>query len=345
MKKISYLFAIGVFLWSCKSTEEEGETIQKEELESVSTVFPVQKTIQDDILASGVLSSKAELKLAFKTGGMIKRMYVKEGQYVKAGQLLAELDMSEIDAAVNQAKLGLEKAERDVNRVKGMLEDEVATKNNLEDATTAFSLAKETMQTAKFNQKLSRIYAPQSGKILMKISEQGELITPFAPAIILGTGGSSFNVKVGLADKDIIKLKIGDKAEVSLDAYPGVVFPANVTEIAQVINPSTGTYEAELTLNSNGKKLISGFVAKSKITPQSERQVLLIPATTLIEAENESASVFVFNGQSVERRKITIGGINDNKVEVLIGLTTSDQVVSLGANFLSEGQKVKVVNL
>lgn len=345
MKKISYLLVLGVLFWSCKESGESNETEQKEELESVSTVFPLQKTIQDDILASGVLSSKAELKLAFKTGGMIRRMYVKEGQYVKAGQLLAELDMSEIDAAVNQAKLGLEKAERDVARVKGMLEDEVATKNNLEDANTAFSLAKESMETAKFNQKLSRIYAPQSGKVLMKISEQGELITPFAPAIILGTGGSSFNVKVGLADKDVVKVKIGDNAEVRLDAYAGEVFPARVTEIAQIINPSTGTYEVELTLNSNGKKLISGFVAKSKITPQSERQVLMIPASALIEAENENAFVFVFNGQSVEKRKILIGGIHESQVEVLTGLSTTDQVVTLGANFLSEGQNVKVVNL
>ncbi|AWV99789.1 efflux RND transporter periplasmic adaptor subunit [Arcticibacterium luteifluviistationis] len=345
MKKISYLLVLGVLFWSCKESGETNETEQKEELESVSTVFPLQKTIQDDILASGVLSSKAELKLAFKTGGMIKRMYVKEGQYVKAGQLLAELDMSEIDAAVNQAKLGLEKAERDVARVKGMLEDEVATKNNLEDATTAFSLAKESVETAKFNQKLSRIYAPQAGKILMKISEQGELITPFVPAIILGTGGSSFNVKVGLADKDVVKVKIGDNAEVRLDAYASEVFPARVTEIAQMINPSTGTYEVELTLNSKGKKLISGFVAKSKITPQSERQVLMIPASALIEAENENAFVFVFNGQSVEKRKILIGGIHENQVEVLTGLSTADQVVTLGANFLSEGQNVKVVNL
>lgn len=345
MKKISYLLVLGVLFWSCKESGESNETEQKEELESVSTVFPLQKTIQDDILASGVLSSKAELKLAFKTGGMIRRMYVKEGQYVKAGQLLAELDMSEIDAAVNQAKLGLEKAERDVTRVTGMLEDEVATRNNLEDANTALSLAKESMETAKFNQKLSRIYAPQSGKVLMKISEQGELITPFAPAIILGTGGSSFNVKVGLADKDVVKVKIGDNAEVRLDAYAGEVFPARVTEIAQIINPSTGTYEVELTLNSNGKKLISGFVAKSKITPQSERQVLMIPASALIEAENENAFVFVFNGQSVEKRKILIGGIHQNQVEVLTGLSTADQVVTLGANFLSEGQNVKVVNL
>jgi membrane fusion protein, multidrug efflux system len=342
MKKIVYLILL---LSACNNTEEKEAVVQDEEIEAVSTVLPVLKTLKEEIFASGVLSSKSELKLAFKTGGMIKRMYVNEGQSVKKGQLLAELDMSEINAMVNQSKLGLQKAKRDLDRVQKMVEDEVATKNKLDDATTAFDVANETVQSAKFNQKLSRIYAPQSGRVLKKIAEQGELITPFAPALIIGTGENAFHLKVGLADRDIVKIKIGNPAEVTLDAYPGEVFLANVSEIAQMINPSTGTFEVELTMKNVGKKFISGFVAKAKITPPNESSVLLIPASSLSEAESNKAYVFVYNGSTVDKRSIKIGKIYSDAVQVLSGLTPNDRVVSLGANFLSQGQKVKVVNL
>ena len=75
-----------------------------------------RKLLSEPIIASGLLSSKSEMKLAFKTGGMIRRIYVQEGQSVSEGQLLAELDLSEIDAQVRQSKLSLEKSERDLER-------------------------------------------------------------------------------------------------------------------------------------------------------------------------------------------------------------------------------------
>lgn len=344
MKKLLYsLVAIALFA-SCKDKEEESAKVLQEELTAVSVVSPQLTSMLDEITASGVLSSKTELKLAFKTGGMIKRIHFKEGQTVHAGQLLAELDMSEIDASVNQAKLGFQKAERDLERVKNMLADEVATKTNLDDATTGYNLARESVETATFNQRLSKIYAPQAGIILLKIAEQGELITPFAPALILGTGGNSFSVKVGLTDRDIVRLRIGNTAEVSLDAYPGEVFPAKITEIAQTVNPATGTYVTELTINGKGKKLISGFVAKAKINPPGEKTILTIPAAALLEAEGQKAFVYVLNGETVDKKEVVLGAILANKVEVKTGLTVSDKVVDLGANFLNQGQKVKVVN-
>jgi RND family efflux transporter MFP subunit len=344
MKKTTYIILLIALFSSCKKRVEK--ELQSEEIESVSTINPIDRSLREDIFASGVLSTKSELKLAFKTGGLIKKMHVKEGELVKKGQLLAELDMSEINAMVNQTKLGLQKAERDLEHVKKMVKDEVATKNKLADATTVFESANESVQSALFNQKLSRIYAPESGKILIKLVDQGELITPFAPALILSIGGNDFNIRVGLADKDIVKLKIGDPAEVLLDAYPDEVFTARVSEIAQMTNPKTGTYEVELILfNKNQRRLISGFVAKAKITPPKESNVLLIPAECLIEAEKTKGFVFVYNGNTVDKREVRIGKIFAEEVQVLDGLVVTDKVVSLGSNFLSQGQKVKVVNL
>ncbi len=341
MKKVYFIFSLGLILFSC-SPNEEKTAVNEEELQAVSVVTPEMITIGSNVSGSGTLSSKSELKLAFKTGGLIKRMLVKEGQHVKRGQLLAELDMSEIDAGVNQVKLGLKKAERDLEKARKLVEEEIATRSTLEDAQTGFDLAKERVDAAKYNQRLSRIYAPQSGKILLKIAEAGELITPFAPVMILAAGSSIFNVSIGLADKDIVKIKVGELANVYLDAYPTEVFTARVSQIAQSVNPATGTYEVELTLNGKGKRLLSGFVAKASLISSYARPILMIPIEALVEADQDNAFVFLLDGVTANRIPIKIGQIWQNKVEVSSGLSLESRLIVKGANFLSDGQNVNV---
>ena len=342
MKKLLFVpLIIASFTFSCK-TKVKKERKAIFQIQSVEVAIVEKENFLDQVTASGVLASKSEVKLAFKTGGMIKKVYVSNGQFVKAGQVLAELDMSEIDAQVNQANIGLQKAKRDFERVKKLYDDEAATQTNLQDASSGLEMADQTVKMVKFNQKLSRIYAPVSGKILRKIVEQGELIVPFSPALILGTGTDAFIVKVGLADKDIVKLKIGDKANVSLDVYPNESFSAKVSQIAQTINPSLGTYEVELELISNGKKLISGFVAKAVIHPSSINSSLVIPFTALVEANGSNAFAFVYNSKSgvVYKKPIIIGKVIREKIEVIAGLALNEQVVTLGSGFLSDGEKV-----
>lgn len=336
---------ITLLIASCGKKQETKKT-EAEEILTVEVQPVSRKYLSEPIIASGVLSSKSEMKLAFKTGGMIRRIYVQEGQSVQEGQLLAELDLSEIDAQVRQAKLGLEKSERDLERVKKLYADEATTLTNVQDATTGFDVAKQSVQVAEFNQKLSRIYAPTSGRILRKISEQGELITPFAPAFILGTGESAYIVNVGLADRDVVKVKIGDVATVYLDAYPNEAFQARITQIAQTVNPATGTFEAELQIQPNGKKLISGFVAKAEISTGKGVSTLAVPIEALVEADKNTAFVYSYNtkNQSVSKIPVSIGSIFGSNVAIISGISEGTQIVTKGANFLSDKTKVKVTS-
>ncbi len=337
----AFLFLVLVSCSKKKETaRQEAEEVLPVEVQNASI-----KTLSEPIVASGVLVSKSEMKLAFKTGGMIKKVYVNEGQYVKEGQLLAELDLSEIDAQVKQARLGLEKSERDLERAKKLYADEATTLTNVQDATTGYDFARQSVQVAEFNQRLSKIYAPASGRILRKIAEQGELITPFAPVFILGTGESAYTVNVGLADKDVIKVKTGDAATVYLDAYPNEPFSARITQLAQTVNPATGTFEAELQIQPNGKKLISGFVAKAEISSGKGLVSVAVPVEALVEADKTKAFVYVLNAdnKSVSKNAVSIGGIFGRYVAITAGLPEGTPVVTKGTNFLSDKSKVKLV--
>lgn len=345
MKKAFFiLLTFTSLFFSCKSKEKKATVRKEAQLQTVEVATVQSQNLTEQINASGMLASKSELKLAFKTGGMIKRIYVSEGQPVAKGQLLAELDMSEIDALVNQAKISYNKAKRDYERVKKLYDDEAATQTNLQDANSGLDLASQVLTAAEYNRKLSKIFAPSAGKILRKISEQGELIVPFSPALILGTGSNAYTLNVGLADKEIVKLKIGDLANVTLDAYPDSKFTAKVSQMAQTINPSTGTFEVELELQPTDKKLISGFVAKVNIVPSTFKNSLVLPITSLVEADAQNAYVFVYDSvtNKVTKTPVQIGKIYDTTVELIAGVNESVQIVTKGSGFVTDGEHVKI---
>ncbi len=342
MKKI--FLGIVLLTWGCSPQKEAREETSDKVALAVNTTTVENHTFHETVSSSGMLTSKSEIKLAFKTGGMIRKSYVNEGQYVKAGQLLAELDLSEIEAQVNQARIGFEKAKRDYERAESLHREEAVTRTTLNDAKSGLDIATQTLNAAEFNQKLSRIYAPVSGRILMKMAEQGELIGPFSPMFILGTGEQAYVVNVGLTDRDIVKISLGDKAEVTLDAYPGETFEGKVTQIAQMITPSTGTYGIEVEISARGKKLIAGFVARVTLHTGKATSTLAVPVEALVNAHGKQADVYLYSEGKALKRGIIIGHIYENYVAVTEGLQAGDPVITSGSGFVSDGDPVSTNN-
>jgi RND family efflux transporter MFP subunit len=336
MKKLLLLFTV----LACQAPQKSKEEDKAIQSVKVSTVM--EQDFHETVQSSGTLASRAEVKLAFKTGGVIKKSYVEEGQAVKAGQLLAELDLSEVEAQVNQAQIGYDKAHRDFERVQKLYAEEAATKTLLNDAKSGLDLADQTLHAAKFNQKLSKIHAPAPGRILVQLAEQGELIAPFSPMFILGTGEQAYTVKVGLTDRDVVKISLGDAAEVQLDAYPGEVLLGKVRQVAQIINPSTGTYPVEIELLPVNKRLISGFIASVEIKTKRATRALVVPIEALVNARAEIADVYIHAEGKAIKRTISIGKIQGEYVTVLSGLSPGDVVITLGSGFVSNGDPVLV---
>jgi len=123
----------------------------------------VREEISLPVRSIGIVATSEEIRLSFKTGGIIAHAYVNEGQSVKAGQLLAELNLSEITAQVNQAENGYEKALRDFTRAKNLFADSVATLEQYQNAETGLNVAKSILDAAQFNLVHSRIKAPAMG--------------------------------------------------------------------------------------------------------------------------------------------------------------------------------------
>ena len=371
LKILSTLIVFTALVVSC-STEEASST-SKSNNKPAKKVETVQiKTIdyQESIFASGKLASKEEAKLSFKTGGIIKRIYVREGQVVKKGQLLAELDLEEIKAqtqqatlgkqqsaiSVENAKLALQLAERDYRNAQGLYKDSVATleqlenaevqlnnaKNQLEAAKTGLSYSERGIEVANFNLKYSRIIAPANGTILKKVAEANELVGPGTPVFLFGSKDKAQVIKVNITDKDIINVGLEDKADIRFDAYPDHNFRGVVREMASMADPYTNTFEVEVEVMPEGKRLLSGFIGEVIIYTDEKQQLFQIPIDALISADQKSGSVFVVSNEKAVKKEVDIWKIEGTSLLINNGLTSSDVVIISGVGYLENNDAVLI---
>ena len=328
---------------SCKKNHQEQELKKT----PVVLVEVKKQELAKPLYTYGYLASKKEVKLSFKTGGIIKKIMAEEGQSVRSGQLLAVLALEEIDSQVRMARSGFDKAKRDLERVKNLYQDRAATLEQFQDVQTAFQVAESQLKAAEFNLRYSEIRAPSPGRILKRLMEENELIAPGMPVFLFGAsaGDKDWIVRVGVSDRDLVRLQLGNPANLSFDAYPGEKFTAAITEIAEAPDPMTGTYEVELTLNPGKKKLMSGLVARVDIFPADHRPYFIVPLHCLVKAEGDNGYVFTLDQQNQVARQVpvVIGFIFEDKVALLSGLEKVNQVVSEGAPYLVEGARVEVV--
>ena len=310
-------------------------------------VQPVTTTAYAPVLKySGSMASTAEARLSFKIGGVISKIYVKEGDQVVRGQLLATLDLTEINAQVQQASQGVDKVQRDVNRVTNLYKDTVATLEQVQNATTQLDVAKEGLRIARFNQQYAQIRAVESGTILKKLMNEGEVASSGSPVFMFsGTAGNDWVIRFGVSDKDWAVLKKGDKAQVELDAYPAKIFTGIVTEIAQGADAASGTYEVEVKVLPNGARFATGLFGTVQMQPGEQRTVTLVPIEAITEANDRTGYVYTVNadGKTVTKNKVTIAFLESNKAAVVSGLDSVREVVTDGVGYLTDKATVKII--
>lgn len=311
----------------------------------VKVVEVSSEVITVPVQVSGIVSASNEARPSFKTGGIIARILVEEGAYVKQGQLLATLNLTEINAQVQQADEAVTKSKRDLTRAKNLYADSVATLEQVQDATTGLSVAEQSLQIARYNQSYSEIRSPISGKVVKKLMNQGEVVGPGTPVFYLLSGAQAdWVVKSGLVDRDWARLKIGDRAEVRLDAYPNRTFSAKVSQLADIGNPQSGTFDVEFAFAGNMPRLAVGLIASLSISPKEDGAHPIVPIDALVESNGNSAVVYVLqDDNSVKRTQVTLGQIFENKAIIAAGLQAGSRVVTSGAPYLEDGSKVKVI--
>ena len=344
MNKVHLFFLVTcilVMVLSCR------KSIPKQEERSavpVKTEIVKEQLLTFPVRTSGRLTAKTESKLSFKTGGIIRKIYVDEGQSVKEGQLLAILNLSEIEPRARQAELALQKAKRDYERARNLYKDSVATLEQFQDAGTALDLARTNAEIAKFNLDYSEIRAPLDGKILKRVSESNEIVGPGQPIFLFASTASAWIVRVNLTDKDIVNIRLNDSATIQFDAYPGKSFQGRISETGSSADPYTGTYEVEIILREQPESLVSGFIVKVSIYPSKTAQRMIrIPPGAMQEGNGLSADVWLVTDDIPVKQTVEVYAITDDGIIVSKGLMEGDEVIVEGGEYVREGVSIERV--
>ncbi len=345
MKSFILFLAPVIFLHACSSKATEIKNLLNKETIAVKLIPIKEQSAVSNIQASGLLATENEAHLSFKIGGIIENIFVKEGEIVRKGQLLATLKSTEIAAGVEQVKLSIDKAQRDYQRALNLYKDSVTTLEQLQNAKTGLDIAKQGYQQATFNQQYSKIYAPADGFIVKKIGNTGELATSGTPVIVMNivSGASKWILKAGVPDKEWAIIETGNKADVRFDAFPGKIFPAIVSKRSLAADPVSGSFQIELQINPGHQQPAAGMFGRATIFPDRPQTGCSIPYEALLEANGKQGFVFVSDDKKTVRRiPVTISEIKENVVYISHGLEGHSYIITAGSPYLTDHSPITI---
>ncbi len=348
MKTLKLVTLIGLSWIAYACTQSKGNertTVDTNEIPVWVQKLKIEE-VSMPIYTSGQFTTNDETYLSFKTGGIIDRIFVKEGDRIQKGQLLATLNLTEINAQVSQAELEFEKAKRNYDRVSNLYRDSVATLEQFQNSKTSLDMASKQLETALFNRSYSEIRALTSGHVLMKSASEGQVVAP--GSVVLQTNGSKQNdwvLKVGISDREWSRIQLGDNALVSIDALPGETFMAKVVQKSSGVNAATGTFSAELRLTvALPNAMASGLFGKAIITPSSKQNVWSIPYDALLDAGSQTGFVFVTNDmKTVQKQQVIISSVEKDKVTISTGLENARYIIIAGSAYLRDNSSIRII--
>ncbi len=294
--------------------------------------------------AAGTVRLRRETPLAFVHDGRIERLAVRQGDRVAAGQLLAALDRTAIDAAAGAAAADRARTAAELQRLRTLYKQGWVTKARVEAAEAAAQATDAQLTGARFAQRFAAIHAPSSGVVLARLAEPGQTVAAGTPIVVLGELASGHVLRVSVGAADVRDLRPGAVADIRFRDGAAPAMRGTVIEVAGRADAATGTFQVEFALPADAA-LKSGMIAEARWRASVADGALTVPATALFSARAGEGFVWRLDAGSsrVTARMVRIGTTTDRGVEILGGLAPGDRVVAGGIDRLVEGQKVRAL--
>jgi RND family efflux transporter MFP subunit len=284
----------------------------------------------------GTVRSRTRAVIEAKVSGRIDRMHAVPGVAVSAGDLLAELDVREIRARVDQARAVARQADRDFERVSGLFAQEAVTRAELDAVEARRAVARGAVVEAEATLENARIVAPFAGVVTRKLADVGDLAAPGRPLLELEDPGAlRFEADVPAGLVEWVRPGMSLDVRLATGATGSTVVPGVVAEIEPSADPVTRTFRVRLDLPA-GTEARGGWFGRMRL-PLEEVGVTTV-ATQAVTARGQMEYVWVVAGDVARLRIVKTGRRVGGAFEVLSGLEAGERVVVEGQAGLREGQ-------
>lgn len=313
----------------------------------LQTVVAERRDIGSSVLATGIIKPKvgAEVKVGSRISGVVKKLRANIGDYVQAGQVIAEIDDAELRAklnqnlaAVNKARADYDYAKLNMERQASLLEQNYISRQTYDLAENAFKIADAQLKQAEANAEVAKvqlsytsIYALTSGVIASVSTQEGETVMAglAAPTFVNIIDLTRLEVQVYVDETDIGKILIGQEATFTVDTYSDTDFKGNVTAIypKAVIQDNVVNYIVVVEIiDFKDKILRPEMTATVTIHLETRKNVIAIPSKAIIRERGERFVTVMENGTAISR-KIKTGWYNSSFTEVVDGLNEGETVL------------------
>ncbi len=293
------------------------------------------------VTSSGIVRAKSQVDISSETIGRIEKVYFQEGEHVRKGDLLIELDDVNADASRKLARAQLHQAEQDFVRGEKLYEKELISQESFEKIQLSYETAKAQYEQAVDSYQKTKIYAPISGKIMKINVEEGETAVMgtmnYQGTVLMTVADMSRVIAVVRIDEtDVPDVEVGQTVEVVVDALPDSVYPGEVTKIglmpitSQLSTETVTDFEVEIELNEFSPVLRPGMNVKADIITSQKSDVVVIPIQAAGKREIDDTTaqtVFVVKENKAHLKKITLGVSSDTETEVISGVDEGDTVI------------------
>ena len=316
-----------------KKTEAATPVAVADPTVSVAQVF-VREVPQDAVYTSTV-QAFVKNNIAPQSGNRIAKINVEIGDFVKKGQVVAEMDMIQL----HQAELQMKNNEIEYNRLKGLFDAGGLSQSDLDAIELAYKVSKAQYENLLEN---SVLRSPVDGVITARNYDVGDMYAMSAP---LFTVEQIVPVKllIGVSETDYSKVKKGDSVTVTADAIPDKTFYGKISRIYPTVDPATRTFTVEVKIDNAYKALRPGMFARATINFGSNNNVVIPDVAVVKQQGSGERFVYVLNADNtVTYKKVVLGRRMGAEYEVLEGLEDGDNIVIGGQIRLKDGVKVIV---
>jgi RND family efflux transporter MFP subunit len=290
-----------------------------------------------DALPTVTVRAKLHAVIEAKVSGKIEQMLVAPGQNVKAGELLVQLDASEVQAQLDQAAAVRQQAESDLKRATDLIQQKILSQSEYDSAQSKFRVADAAAAQAQTLLGYTKIVAPFAGVITRKDADVGDLAAP-GKALLEMEDARDLRLEADVPEAVIGRIALGDKLSVRVSGVTNEL-EGVVSEIAPSADPNSRTFLVKVDLPPT-PGLRAGQFGRVAV-PVGETSALRVPATAVLQ-RGEMEIVFVVVNGHAQLRLVKTGKRVGDEVELVSGVDVGDPVVVDGAGNLADGQPVEV---
>jgi RND family efflux transporter MFP subunit len=369
--KMVALLPPALLMTGCASTKPVPQAPQAVQTQRVG----VDRAVSGGALRySAVVEPEAEVPLSFRIPGYVVALKqvrgeggrmrdIAEGDRIGKGTVLVRIRAAEYEDRVQQAtsqaaaaEALAQKATLDFERATRLYSTQSMTKSDFDGARAQYDATQGQLQAARATTSEAQIAlrdtsvaAPFDVDIVDKNVELGSFVGPGSPVLVLAKT-DVVKIMIGVPDTALRSITLGQRVDVTVDAFADRTFQARISRIASAADPKTRNFEVEIAIPNRDHALKAGMVGSLRLTAgqaDTQQAAPRVPLSAIVQANDGRHGVFIVAassaGDMARLRPVEIGRVTGTGISVVSGLKTGDEVITTGANLLKDGQRVEVV--